>query len=231
MIYPRPLEKTIIIKRYKRFFADVKQKDGSTLVCHVPNTGPMKGSWQEGWTCYVMAKEKPKKLTHGVELVKDNEGNLLGINTQLPNKLVEEYIIEKGISSISSYTKHKREYKVGKSKIDFYLTGEDLPDCFLEVKNCSGKKNGVAFFPDTVSERAIKHLNELMDLNKKGYKSVLVFVVQRNDVNSFTPGDEHHPEYGVLLRKAIKEGVEVYAFGCSITLKEVKINRSLKLIL
>jgi sugar fermentation stimulation protein A len=229
MKFAFPLEKTTIIKRYKRFFADLTRADGSEITVHVPNTGPMIGAWQPGWTCYIMPKANPVKMTHGAELTMSPNGTLMGINTQIPNRLVREALQTQSFSWIKGYTQIDPEFTIGKSKLDFLAKGAGLPKCFIEVKNCSGKDEQGAFFPDTRSERAVKHIKELMDLKQKGHRTVLIFIVQRADVDSFRPGDEYHPEYGEALRKALKMGVEVYPYSCEINLTEIKIGKLLKL--
>lgn len=229
MKFPFPLEKTEIIKRYKRFFADLKRSDGTEITVHVPNTGPMIGAWNPGWTCYIMPKSNPVKMTHGAELTMSPDGTLMGINTQIPNRLVREALQNKKFDWLTGYTEVKPEFSIGKSKLDFLVEGPGLPKCFIEVKNCSGKDKNGSFFPDTRSERAVKHIEELMELKQAGHRSVLIFIVQRGDVDSFRPGDEYHPEYGVALRKAIKMGVEVYPYSCEISLTDVSIGKILKL--
>ena len=225
MKFKYPLEKTKILRRYKRFFADLETSSGDILVAHVPNTGPMRGAWNEGWICYAMKKEKPKKLTHGAELTENPEGILIGINTQNPNKIIKEALIK----DIKNYKEVIPEQKIGNSKFDFLLKNNDGSDSYLEVKNVSGEKEKIAFFPDTVSERALKHINELRDLNKKGIKTNLIFLIQRSDCSSFRPGDEYHPEYGIALREAIKEGVNVLAFSCDVSLTEIKLGKKIKI--
>lgn len=231
MKFPFILEKTTIIKRYKRFFADLIQVDGSQITVHVPNTGPMIGAWQEGWTCYIMKKSNPVKMTHGAELTQSPDGTLMGINTQIPNRLVREALQNQNFSWLKNYTKVTPEFTIGKSKLDFLVEGAGLPKCFIEVKNCSGKDDTGAFFPDTRSERAVKHIEELMSLKQDGHRAVLIFIVQRGDVNAFRPGDEYHPEYGEALRKAVQMGVEVYPYSCDISLEEINIGKLLKLVL
>jgi sugar fermentation stimulation protein A len=229
MIFRFPLEKTEIIKRYKRFFADVKRADGTTLTVHVPNTGPMIGAWQNGWTCYIMPKANPVKMTHGAELTQSPDGTLMGINTQIPNRLVREALEGQKFSWLKGYTQVDPEFTIGKSKLDFLVEGPGLPKCFIEVKNCSGKDASGAFFPDTRSERAVKHVEELMAVKSQGHRAVLIFIVQRADVDSLRPGDEYHPEYGKVLREAIKLGVEIYPYACEISLSEINIGKLLEL--
>ena len=168
MKFKFPLEKTTIIKRYKRFFADLKREDGSTITVHVPNTGPMRGAWEEGWPCYIMAKEKPKKLTHGAELTQHPSGTLIGINTHSPNKIIKEALLSNKIKEIKGYTEVIPEQKIGNSKFDFLLKyGEE--DSYLEVKNVSGDDKGIAFFPDTCSQSKVsesKGLNSVPNVVK-----------------------------------------------------------------
>ena len=180
---------------------------------------------------YIKAKEKPKKLSHGAELTVLPSGSLAGINTHNPNKIIKEALENKKIKAVNQYNQIKPEKKIGNSKIDFFLTAENEKDCFLEVKNVSGDKDGIAFFPDTVSDRALKHLKELQDIRRQGMIGVLVFLIQRNDCKGFRPGDEYHPEYGEELRKAIKDGLIVLAYSCNISLEEITLGEELKIIL
>lgn len=200
MKYKFPLIRSLIIKRYKRFFAEVSMGK-EKIVVHVPNTGPMLGTWEEGRVCYIQPKENPKQLTHGAELVEVGH-QLVGINTHLPNKLFLEAFNHNKIFFLKDYLIIKPEYKIGESKLDFFLPGQNnISDCFIEIKNCSGKIGQLGFFPDTKSDRAIKHLEELIDLKSKGNRTILVFIIQREDVLGFTSGDLYHPEYGILLKK------------------------------
>lgn len=216
MRFKSPLEEALIIKRYKRFFADVQLPSGEAITVHVPNTGPMIGAWEPGLTCYILPKENPKKLKYGIELVEAKDGALIGINTQNPNRIVKEALGSGRINTLQGYS-FISEFKIGKSRLDFKLSKEGEKDCFIEVKNCSGKVGDTAFFPDCRSERAVKHLEELISLKKKGFRTVLIILVQRSDVNYFAPGDKYHPEYGALFRKAIKLGVEIKAFSTIVS--------------
>ena len=225
-----PLEKVKIIKRYKRFLADVERSDGSILTVHVANTGPMLGAWETNGYCYIMAKKNQGKLSHGAELVL-SKNSLVGINTQIPNKLIKKALEDKFIPQLKEYGTINPEFTLGDSKLDFKLTQNGLKDCFVEVKNCSGKKDNLGFFPDTVSERAVKHLKELIQLKEKGFRSVLIFVVQREDVDGFTSGDLYHPEYGLLLREAISKGVEVICYSCDVNLESINLKKQIKLVL
>lgn len=227
MKYPRPLKKGKILKRYKRFFVDVELPNKTIEVCHLPNTGPILKVLQKGRTCYIMEKENPKKMKYGLEIIQVHK-TLVGINTQLPNRLFLEALRSGKIKK--KYKEILREVKVGQSKIDFLLKGEK--DHYIEIKNCSGVDDeGVAFFPDTVSERALKHVKELTELKKKELDASLVFIVQRNDIEAFRPGDEYHPEYGKALREAKLAGVNLEAYACTISLTGIEIARKIKIIL
>jgi sugar fermentation stimulation protein A len=217
------LERCIVLKRYKRFFMDVKHNNQIKTI-YLPNTGPMKGVWSEGDIGYFSKIEKPKKMTHKMELIKSKK-SLIGINTHNPNRIVEE-AIEKDQLNFLKVNNYKREVKVTKdsnSKFDF-LVNEDT---IIEVKNVSSAFNGQAVFPDTVSERALRHLNELIHL-RNDYRVILIFCIQRNDVNSFRPGYEFDKKYAKVLKNAIeKKLVEVFAFDCNISLSEITLGKEI----
>lgn len=229
MKYSYDLERVVVIKRYKRFFADVQRENGEILTVHVPNTGPMLGAYKEGVIGYIMRKENPKKMSHGLELLETEGGELLGVNTQIPNRLVRSALESQELFFCDQYSNIKPEAKIGESKIDFLLSQEGLADCYLEVKNCSGKVEDTAFFPDTKSERALKHLRELVDLKSKGFRSILLFVVQRSDCSYFSPGDSYHPEYGIEIRSAFASGVEIFAISAKISLTGICLDKFLEL--
>lgn len=228
MKFNKKLLKAKIIKRYKRFFVDVLLNDNSVLTAHLPNTGPILGAWKEGQDCYLMEKDNPKKLSHGLELIHDN--GLVGINTQIPNKLVRKLLEERQIDELVDYTNIFAEFSIGDSKLDFKVTGDNIPDCFIEVKNCSGQEEGIAFFPDTKSERACKHVKELINLKKAGNRACLIIVVQREDVVGFKPGKKFDPEYAELFKQAEIEGVEIIIYNCKVDLEGIEIKSRIPVI-
>jgi sugar fermentation stimulation protein A len=207
------LKKGILIKRYKRFLTDVKVKN-KIIQMYIPNTGPMKGIQTTNVTCYYSEIKNPKKMKYKIEFI-DNNGSLIGVNTHSPNNLMEESLHLLKID-ISNY---RREYKIKNSKFDFLINDNIL----LEVKNVSCSEGDFAYFPDTVSTRAMKHLNELIRLKEDGFIPYLVFIIQRNDISEFTLGYDYYPEYCMKLRDLIKnKEINVLAFSSEYDKKENK---------
>ncbi len=224
------------LKRYKRFFADVEMLDGpdagKTITAHTPNTGSMKGCLAENCEAIVTMSNNPKrKLKYTLELIRPDSA-WIGVNTTLTNKLVNEALINEIIVEAIGYKNIKPEAKIGESRLDFFLSHHStLPDCYIEVKNVTLKSDTVeALFPDAKTERGVKHLNELIDLKLKGYRSILLFVVQREDVNVFNFNNPIDPLYTETLKKAYHSGVEILAYQCSLKADEIKIERRLGLI-
>ncbi|MGE3973294.1 MAG: DNA/RNA nuclease SfsA [Bdellovibrionales bacterium] len=222
-----------LLQRYKRFFADVKI-GSKTILAHVPNSGSMKGCKEPGSLCRVTHNPDPKrKLQYTLEMVQTST-SWVGVNTSHPNKLVMELWMLKKVKHWKNLDRAQAEVKISnESRIDFVMwnskdCGEErlqkydfkkTKSCFhfVEVKNVSLAENGVALFPDSVTERGQKHLRELMVLKKLGHTSEILFVIQRQDCKSFSPADDIDPEYGKLLREAIQAGVQATALVCDLS--------------
>jgi sugar fermentation stimulation protein A len=218
-----PLTEAILLKRYKRFLADIKLA-GEDLTVHVPNTGSMQSCWEPNWKCAVSKSDNPKrKMPHTLELVWSGE-SWIGVNTANANKLVKLWLERREIPELSGYRTIQPEKKTGDSRIDFFLDHHpELPSCYVEVKNVTLKLDGIAQFPDSVSERGQKHLRELMELKKQGHRAVMLFVVQREDVSRFMPARAIDPVYGQLLEEAHESGVEILVYQCKMSLSELKL--------
>ncbi len=208
---------TVLKKRYKRFLADILIQD-KIEVAHVPNTGSMTSCWEEDWVCLVTESNNPaRKLKYTLELT-HNGVSWIGVNTANANKLVKEWLKAEILSPFLGYKKITPEKKVGASRFDFFLEGHaNLPDCYIEVKNVTLKLDDLAQFPDAVSERGQKHLRELVELKKAGHRACMVYVVQREDVDSFKAAQTIDPQYARLLQEAHQAGVEVYVYQCKLT--------------
>ncbi len=227
MRYDVPLQPAKFIKRYKRFFVDAELPDGSIAVAHCANTGSMKGLLNEGATCYLMPQESGK-LDWKFELVEAPSGALVGVNTARPNKLVEEAILANEVPELMGYENLKREVKYGQnSRIDILLTDPNKPDCYVEVKNTTLQVGEVAQFPDAVTTRGLKHLNELMDMVKEGHRAVMFYWVHRNDCTHFEPAVELDPEYAAGLKQAVEQGVEVLVYAANVQPEGVTIANKL----
>ena len=226
MRFPEPLTPATLLRRYKRFLADVTLDCGTTITVHCPNTGAMLGCQEPGSRVWLSQSDNPKrKYRHTWELVEAKPGVLVGINTGLTNRLAREALEGGLISSLSDHTQVKSEVRVGeRSRIDFLLDLADGPSCYVEVKNVTAAvSERVAAFPDAVSQRATRHLHELMTLVKQGHRGALLFVVQREDVDRVRPADEVDPDYGQALRQAKKSGVEIYAYRAQVTTEAVTV--------
>ncbi len=223
-----------LIKRYKRFLADVKLDDGTIVTAHCANSGSMLTLKDEGNEVWLSPATNPKaKLDYKWEIVKVND-TLVGINTSLPNKLVEAAIIDGTISELSDYKNLRREMKYGKnSRIDIFLSDPDAskPDCYVEVKSVTlSRENGMAEFPDAVTSRGTKHLQELSDMVNDGHRSVMIYLVQRSDCTFFNVASDIDPTYADALIKAKEKGVEAYCYSCTITPSGINVDRSIPIM-
>ena len=216
-LYPAQL-----LRRYKRFLADVRLPNGEELVIHCPNTGAMKNCVLAESPCwYSLSDSKTRKYPQTLEVVTVPGGHWAGINSARANALVRQALAEGLISELLGYKKVQAEVRYGqeKSRIDFLL-GDHLNDerlCYLEVKSVTlMEAEGQGFFPDAVSERGTKHLRELIQMRQQGHRAVLLFCVQHTGVVQVSPADHIDARYGETLRAAISEGVEVIAYGATI---------------
>lgn len=210
------------VKRYKRFFADVKL-DGGVVVAHVPNTGSLKTCLFAGSKCIVTESSNPaRKLKATLQFLETPTG-WVGVNTSLPNYLVHEAWQSRAIPEWHSYSHCQLEYKISKeTRLDMVFAND--ADHFaskqklhhIEIKNVTYAVDGVAYFPDAETTRGQKHLRELMALKQAGHEAEIVFVVQRQDCTRFAPADDIDPEYGRLLREARDRGVKIRAHACEI---------------
>lgn len=221
-----PLIPGILLKRYKRFLADVRLETGELVTAHCPNSGSMKECAEPGRSVYLSRASNPKrKLPYTWELIRMPD-SLVGVNTLLPNRLVREAIGCGQIESLRGYPKIDREVGIGnRSRIDLMLSGGDLPRCFVEVKNCTWVHQGLARFPDAVTERGRKHMAALQDLAGQGFRAAVVFLIQRMDAQIFRPAQELDPAYSDALRHAAKAGVDVLAYDVNLTLEDIQIRR------
>lgn len=233
MKYPEKLLKGQFIKRYKRFFADIKLDSGEIITAHCPNTGSMKGLNSEGLLARVLPNSDPKrKLKYTLEQI-GTHTSWVGVNTGLPNKIVKEALENKQIEELSSYDILKTEQKYGiNSRIDILLenstTGEK---CYVEIKNVTlMEEAGLASFPDAVTERGRKHLNELIDVVKKGDKACIFYLINRTDCDKVTCAKEIDPAYSATFKRALASGVGCLAYSTVMTDTEIKIDKRVELI-
>ena len=225
------LYRGVLIKRYKRFLADVQLEDGRTVTAHCPNSGSMKGCALPGSPVWLsLSDNKKRKLAYTWELV-EADGCLAGINTALPNLLVREAIENGTVSQLAGYETIRPEVPYGEnSRIDLLLDGP-AGRCFVEVKNVTLAEGDRALFPDAVTLRGQKHLRELMRVVSEGGRGVIFFTVLRGDACSMSPADLIDPEYGRLLRESCRHGVEALAYQALVTPAEIRLIEQLPIIL
>lgn len=232
MRLPAPLVKGRLKKRYKRFLADVILEDGREGVAHCANPGSMLGVAVENAPVWVHEHGDPKrKLAFSWELV-EVDGTLIPVNTTNPNKIVPEAIERGVIPELSGYGDIAREVKYGQSsRIDLLLTGgRRKKSCYVEIKNVHLRRRpGLAEFPDSVTKRGAKHLEELSGVAAQGDRAVMLFVVQRGDCARFAPAADLDPAYAEALKRAASAGVELLCYDCEITTSEIVLRKALEI--
>jgi sugar fermentation stimulation protein A len=229
MEFSAPLIRGRFIKRYKRFFVDADLPDGTIATAHCPNTGSMLGLMEAGNPVYLSPADNPeRKLRYTLEMI-DVGTSLVGVNTGRPNALVAEAIAAGRVPELSGYATLEREKKYGKnSRIDLLLTDPAKGTCFVEVKNTTLREGDAAAFPDAVTDRGLKHLEELMAERKKGNRVVMFYLVQRSDCAYFTVADSIDPAYGRTLRQAVAEGLEILAYTCKLDERAITLAHNLE---
>ena len=220
-----------LIKRYKRFLADVELESGEVITAHCPNPGSMLGLKEPGllvWLSY--HDDQKRKLKYTWQLTKIGE-YYVGINTQLPNRLAEEAIQAGVIPELDGYDHMKREVKYGtNSKIDLLLSKDSGERCYVEVKNVHLKRGELAEFPDSVTSRGTKHLLELQNEVEQGHRAVMLYVIQRDDSDVFSFAADIDPKYAQTARAVFNKGVEAYAYTCKVLPNGINIYRRVEII-
>jgi len=194
----------------------------------------MKNCWQPGWTAWVLDSENDKRKYRYTWVISENEqGELIGINTNFANKIVYEALLQGDIKELDKFEDIKTEVKYGKenSRIDIFLIDKNQQKTFIEVKSVTLlEENGQGYFPDSVTERGQKHLRELIDCVKQGNRAVLFFLVQHTGIKKVSPAAHIDPEYAKLFKQAIDAGVEVLAYACEISPQEIKLTKKLLVV-
>ncbi|MCL4150844.1 UNVERIFIED_CONTAM: hypothetical protein GTU68_006141 [Idotea baltica] len=209
-----------LIRRYKRFLADCTLADGSEIVAHCANPGSMMGLAEEGTKVWLEPNDDPKKkLNYGLRLVDHENGHLTGVDTSLPNRVLRAALEAGEIAALSEYKTVQPEVKYGtNSRVDFLLTQDGLPDCYVEVKSVTLCRTPVlAEFPDSVTARGTKHMNELAEVARAGHRAVLLYLVQRTDCTHVSIAADIDPKYAAAHSDATKAGVETIAIGTHIS--------------
>jgi sugar fermentation stimulation protein A len=229
MRHPHPLVRGRLVRRYKRFFADVRLDDGREVTAHCPNPGAMLGLNTPGLAVWLSPADAPgRKLAWTLELVEADDA-LVGVNTLTPNRLVAEALAAGAIPELSGYAATRREVRMGEaSRVDFVLDDPMLGRCWLEVKNCHLRRAGaLAEFPDCVAARSARHLRELSARLAEGDRAVQLFVIQRTDCDVFAAAADLDPAYAAALASAAAAGVEVLCYACDIHREAITITRRL----
>ncbi len=222
MMFDSPLEEAVLLRRYKRFLADVRFPDGQETTVHVPNTGSMRGCSDPGSRVWLSSSSNPsRKYRQTLEIV-ESGGVLAGVNTSRSNFLVREALDEKLVDPLSSYTAIRAEQCFEDSRFDFFLEGTGIP-CWLEVKNVTLVEDGVAVFPDAITKRGRKHLLTLESALRQGYRAVIFYLIQRKDGHHFAPAEHIDPTYAQILRHAFHAGVEVLAYRADVSPRGIRI--------
>jgi sugar fermentation stimulation protein A len=228
-----PLTPATLIKRYKRFLADVELDGGETITVHCPNTGAMTGCAEPGSRVWLSLSDNPKrKYPYTWELVETMAGDWACIHSVKANALVKEAIEGGIVEPLSGYDRIRTEVKFGaeNSRVDLLLdSGGD--QCFVEVKSVTLLlRETLGVFPDAVSERGRKHLRELIEMKRQGHRAVLFFCVQHSGIESVAPADLIDPRYGETFREALAVGVEVLAYGASISPQAILLEKALSVV-
>jgi sugar fermentation stimulation protein A len=223
-----PLITGKLIKRYKRFMADVELDTGEVVVAHCPNSGSMKGCAIPGSKVWLSKSDNPKrKLKYTWELILTPD-TMIGINTQVPNKLVKQSIENNLIQELSGYDKVKAEIKTSDhTRLDLLLEKNTGEKCYVEIKNCTMVEDGIAMFPDAVTTRGQKHLDELEHLVSLGHRGVIFYLIQRMDALSFKPASMIDPVYAEKLKKVVLNGVEIITRDTIVDTKVISIGKSI----
>lgn len=224
------LQQGKLLKRYNRFLADLELLSGEIITVHCPNSGSLKSVISPGQAAaYSVASNPSRKLPYTLEMVQvDSEW--VGINTNWPNILISDAILQKKLQGLDIYDSHRREVKYGlNSRIDIILETDGMPSTYIEIKNTTMKRGTpAAQFPDSITSRGTKHLKELMEMRRQGHRAVMIYVIQRSDCTYFEIAHDIDPLYGQTFQQAIQDGIEVYAYQCKVSPNEITLDKQIE---
>lgn len=229
MRFAAPLLRGTLVRRYKRFLADVVLEGGEAVTAHCPNSGSMLSVDAPGAEVWLSRAPDPRrKLAYTWELIRPGVGSLVGINTARPNALAAEAIATGAIAELAGYESVRREVRLGaNARIDLLLEARDRPKCFVEVKNVTLKRPsrpGLVEFPDCVTARGVKHLVELAAAAASGHRAAMLFIAQRDDADRFAIAHDIDPGYAAALAAASAAGVEVLCYRCAVDLDQIRVS-------
>lgn len=208
----------ILVRRFKRFFADVQLSTGDVVTAYCPNTGVMLGVTEPGLPVWIQHTPSPRRRLAYTWHMVEAEGTYVGVNTMMPQTIVREALAQKQLSPFLDYTQIREEVPYGqRSRVDFLLTTPDHPPCYLELKNVHLKRGHTACFPDTPTTRGVKHLKDLAAQAQQGHRALVMYVVQRRDCTHFQVAHDIDPDYAQASLLAQQAGVEFLSYGCHIS--------------
>lgn len=226
--FPEPLVRGTLVKRYKRFLADIDLEEGGSITAHCPNSGAMQGLTDEGTPVWVSKSSNPSRKLPYTWQMAEVEGTFVGMNTANPNPLVEAAIRSGVIPEFQGYEHLRREVPYGKnSRIDILLEDPSHALTYIEVKNVHWKRGTKVAFPSSVTTRGAKHMGELSDMVRQGHKAYVVYIVQRNDCDGFELAHDIDPHYGQETLKALESGVRALVYACDVNPNGIKISKRL----
>lgn len=231
MRFQTPLVQAVLLRRYKRFLADIRLMDGREVTAHCANPGSMMGLAEPGCRVWLEPNDDPrKKLKFGWRLVDHENGHFTGVDTGLPNRMLRAALESGTVAGLENYPVVRLEVKYGEnSRIDFLLSGPGRRDAFVEVKSVTlSRQPGLAEFPDSKTARGAKHLAELSAMVAQGHRAVMLYLVQRTDCEQFTLAGDIDPAYAAAYATARKAGVETLCFDCAITPEGVTLRRAIR---
>ena len=231
MNFKNKLISGLFIKRYKRFFVDVKINN-QIVTAHCPNTGSMLGLLKKGNKVWVSKSNNPnRKLKYTLEIIEEKKSKI-GVNTHFTNKIVLHALQNNLIKEFKNILEIKPETKFGKNtRFDFLVTNKK-DKIFIEVKNVTlSRKKGLAEFPDAVTTRGLKHINELLNAGEKNYKIFILYLIQREDCETFVIAKDIDPNYAIALSKAVKKNLNIVCYDCKFSSKGIKLNKKIKIII